>query len=65
MVHTDDPDFEQPANETARAPDTKLPDVLAFELNRHSAEHAHTDETVAARAESFLDLLRAFFARKA
>jgi hypothetical protein len=65
MVDPEETNFEQPANEAASVPDTKLPDIVAFELRRHGADHAHTDEIVAARAESFLDLLRAFFARKA
>jgi hypothetical protein len=70
MVDIDDgAAFEQPANEIIRelgsARGAKLPDIVAFELRRHSAERAHTDETVAARAESFLDLMRSFFARKA
>jgi hypothetical protein len=56
--------FEGPANETPIAAEAKLPSIVALELQRHRCHHAHTDETVAARAESFLALMRAFFVRK-
>ena len=65
MVDSDEAAFERPANENASEPETRFPAIVAFELQRHrAAQHAHTDETVAARAESVLDLLRGFFARK-
>jgi hypothetical protein len=64
MVDRNDVGLEQPANERAGAGDAMLPSIVALELMRHRADHAHTDETVAARAESFIALMRAFFARK-
>lgn len=60
----DDTAFEGPANEAAGRPAAQLPSIVAFELRRHRADAARTDETVAARAETFLDLMRALFARK-
>ena len=60
----DDTAFEGPANEAAGKPGAQLPSIVAFELRRHRADEARTEETVAARAETFLDLMRALFARK-
>ena len=55
--------FEGPANEAGK-PAAQLPSIVAFELRRHRTDEARTDETVAARAETFLDLMRALFARR-
>jgi hypothetical protein len=60
----DDAAFEGPANEAAGKPGAQLPSIVAFEVRRHRSDAARTDETVAARAETFLDLMRALFARK-
>ena len=55
--------FEGPANEHV-LPGATLPDIVAFELQRHRVE-AQSAETAAARTEGFVTLMRAFFARRA
>jgi len=59
----DEAQFERPENETgaARAP---LPDIVQFEVWRHRAVPP-AGKPNAAPADGFLELMRAFFARKA
>lgn len=60
----DEAQFERPANEVPGASDPKLPGIVEFELWRHRAVPP-AEEPNAAPAEGFLELMRAFFARKA
>jgi hypothetical protein len=64
MVDREYAGLEAPANERAAEVGAMLPSIVAFEVLRHRVDHAHTDETVAARAETMLALMQSFFARK-